>query len=116
MPDMPRPRPPHLQRGVSRHSKVYWFVQMKRGAPKIRIRGEYGTPEFEAAYQAAVTNAPARKPPEIKASRHARMGVAALQAVGRVAVWDRQGNPSPAREHHEACSQECRQPAPLEDR
>jgi integrase len=69
MPDMPRPRPPHLQRGVSRHSKVYWFVQMKRGAPKIRIRGEYGTPEFEAAYQAAVTNAPARKPPEIKASK-----------------------------------------------
>ena len=56
--DMPRPRPPHLQRGVSRHGKPYWFVQMKRGAPKIRIRGEYGSPEFEAAYQAAVTSAP----------------------------------------------------------
>ena len=67
--DMPRPRPPHLQRGVSRHGKPYWFVQMKRGAPKIRIRGEYGSPEFEAAYQAAVTSAPTRKVQEINASQ-----------------------------------------------
>jgi hypothetical protein len=42
---------------------------MKRGAPKIRIREEYGTPEFEAAYQSAVANAPTRKTPEIKASK-----------------------------------------------
>ena len=69
MPDMPRPRPPHLQRGVSRHGKVIWFVQMKRGAPKIRIRGEYGTPEFEAAYQAALSNAPMTKAQEIKAAQ-----------------------------------------------
>jgi integrase len=68
MTDMPRPRPPRLQRGVSRHGKVYWFVQARRGAPKIRIHREYGTPEFEAAYQAAIANAPAPKKPEIKAS------------------------------------------------
>jgi len=67
--DMPRPRPPHLQRGTTRHGKIIWFVQMKRGAPKIRIREEYGTPEFDAAYQAAVANAPAPKKPEIKASK-----------------------------------------------
>jgi hypothetical protein len=67
--DMPRPRPPHLQRSESRHGKVVWFVQMKRGAPKIRIRGEYGSPEFDAAYQAAVTHQPAPKKPEIKASQ-----------------------------------------------
>jgi len=69
MSDMPRPRPPHLQRGVSRHGKAFWFVQMRRGAPKIRIRGEYGSPEFEAAYQAAVSNALVRKAPEIKAAQ-----------------------------------------------
>jgi integrase len=68
---MPRPRPPHLQRGVSRHNKRYWFVQMKRGAPKIRIPDElvFGTEEFDAAYQVAVTRAPKAKTPEIKASK-----------------------------------------------
>jgi integrase len=29
---------------------------MRRGAPKIRIREEYGTPEFDAAYHEAVTS------------------------------------------------------------
>jgi site-specific recombinase XerD len=42
---------------------------MKRGAPNIRIREEYGTPEFDAAYQAAVSNVPTRKAPEIKAAQ-----------------------------------------------
>jgi integrase len=67
--DMPRPRPPRLQRGVSRHGKVIWFVQMKRGAPKIRIRGEYGSDEFNAAYDAALANQSAPKKPEIKAGK-----------------------------------------------
>jgi integrase len=68
---MPRPRPPHLQRGVSRHGKRYWFVQMKRGAPKIRIPDElkFGTAEFDAAYQVAVTSAPKVKEPQIKVSK-----------------------------------------------
>lgn len=51
---MPRPRPPHLQRAVSRHGKTVWYVRFGRG-PKIRIHGVYGTPEFDAAYQAAVS-------------------------------------------------------------
>jgi integrase len=67
--DMPRPRPPRLQRGVSRHGKVIWFVQMKRGAPKIRICGEYGSDEFNAAYDAALANQSAPKKPEIKAGK-----------------------------------------------
>jgi len=50
---MPRPRPPHLQKAITRHGKVTWYVRFGRG-PKIRIRGEYGSPEFDAAYQAAV--------------------------------------------------------------
>ncbi|CAL77058.1 Putative Phage Integrase/recombinase [Bradyrhizobium sp. ORS 278] len=69
MADMPRPRPPHLQRGVSRHGKVYWFDQMRRGAPKTRIRGEYGSAEFMAAYDAAVTGGAAKPTPEIKAPK-----------------------------------------------
>ena len=51
--DVPRPRPPHLQRRVSRHGKVGWYVRVGRG-PLIRIRGEYGSPEFLAQYQQAL--------------------------------------------------------------
>jgi integrase len=52
---MPRPRPPHLQRLISRHGKVTWYVQIGRG-PRIRVRGEYGTPEFDASYVEAVSS------------------------------------------------------------
>jgi integrase len=51
---MSRPRPLHLQRDVTRHGKVVWYVRFGRG-PKIRIRGVYGTPEFEEAYQTAIS-------------------------------------------------------------
>jgi len=57
---MPRPRPPHLHREVSRHGKVVWYVRVGRG-PRVRIRAEFGTPEFEAEYQAAIAGMPARK-------------------------------------------------------
>jgi len=50
---MPRPRPPHLVRQVTRHGRTAWYVRIGKG-PRIRIRGEFGTPEFTAAYQAAV--------------------------------------------------------------
>jgi integrase len=51
---MSRPRPPHLQRAVTRHGKTVWYVRFGRG-PKIRIKGVYGSPEFEAAYQEATS-------------------------------------------------------------
>ena len=51
---MPRPRPPFLHKEISRHSKTVWYVRVGRG-PRIRIREVYGTPEFEAAYKAAVS-------------------------------------------------------------
>lgn len=51
--DMPRPRLPHLHRQVTRHGKVTWYVRFGHG-PKIRVRGPYGTPEFEANYQTAL--------------------------------------------------------------
>ena len=50
---MPRPRPPYLQRHTNRHGKTVWYVWV-RPNPRVRIRGVYGTPEFTAAYQAAL--------------------------------------------------------------
>jgi len=50
---MPRPRPPYLLRETTRHGVVVWYFRRGDG-PRIRIRGEYGSPEFMAAYQAAV--------------------------------------------------------------
>lgn len=57
MTGMPRPRPPFLNREVTRHGKVIWTVRIGKG-PRTRIRAEYGTPEFDAAYTAAVTGNP----------------------------------------------------------
>ena len=51
---MPRPRPPHLHRQVSRHGKVLWYVRVGKGK-RTRINGEYGTADFMAAYRAAVS-------------------------------------------------------------
>ena len=50
---MPRPRWPHLLREVSRHGTVRWVVRIGHG-PRKPIVAAYGTPEFEAAYHAAV--------------------------------------------------------------
>ena len=60
MDDMPRPRPPHLQRQVTRHGKTVWYVRLGRG-PRIRIRSAFGTPEFNAEYRAAIAEVPARQ-------------------------------------------------------
>jgi integrase len=51
---MPRPRPPHLHRQITRHGKAVWYVRIGKG-PRIRIKAEFGTPEFENEYRAAVT-------------------------------------------------------------
>lgn len=54
---MPRPRPPHLCRQVTRHGKVVWYVRIGRGH-RTRLRATYGTPDFQAEYQAALTGEP----------------------------------------------------------
>lgn len=51
---MTRPRPPYLHRETAR-GKTYWYVRRGRKSKKVRIRGEYGSPEFMAAYHAAIT-------------------------------------------------------------
>jgi integrase len=50
---MPRPRPPHLVRQVTRHGAVVWYVRVGKGR-RARIRAQFGTPEFDAEYQAAL--------------------------------------------------------------
>jgi integrase len=51
--DMPRPRPPHLHRQVTQHGKTVWYVRIGKGS-RTRIRAEFGTPEFDVEYQAAL--------------------------------------------------------------
>ena len=54
---MPRPRPPHLHRQVSRHGSTIWYVRIGKG-PRIRIRAAFGTPHFDAEYQSAIASLP----------------------------------------------------------
>ena len=49
---MPRPRPPYLSREVTRHGRGVWYV--RRNGKRIRLRADFGTPGFEAEYQAAL--------------------------------------------------------------
>ncbi len=57
--EMPRPRPPHLHREVTRHGKAVWYVRIK--GKRTRLRAQYGSPEFEAEYLAALSGAPRRE-------------------------------------------------------
>jgi integrase len=68
MADMPRPRPPHLHKQITRHGKVTWYVRFGHGA-RIRIHADFGTPEFQEAYQAAITGErPKPKPNAVQGS------------------------------------------------
>jgi integrase len=49
-----------LQREITRHGKPAWYVRVDRG-PRVRINSEFGTPEFDAEYRAALTGNPVRK-------------------------------------------------------
>ena len=57
---MPRPRPPHLHLQRTQHGKVVWYVRKGHG-PRTRIRAAFGTPEFDAEYQAAISRAPRQR-------------------------------------------------------
>jgi integrase len=60
--DMPRQRPPHLSRELTRHGRTVWYVRVGKG-PRVRLRALYGTPEFAAEYDAAVANRPLERAP-----------------------------------------------------
>jgi integrase len=61
---MPRPRPPYLNRVVTRHGKVTWVVRVGDGDERrrVRLRAEYGTPAFRAEYEAAIAAADRGEP------------------------------------------------------
>lgn len=52
--DMPRQRPPHLHRELTRHGKAVWYVRVGKTAPRVRLRAEYGSEAFKAEYAAAI--------------------------------------------------------------
>ena len=58
---MPRPRPPHLQRELTRHGRGVWYVRVGKG-PRIRLQCPYGTPEFDIEYRAALEGRPLTAP------------------------------------------------------
>src|SRR5438552_6789849 len=49
---MPRPRPPYLSHERKR-GKMVWYVRIR--GKRTQIREVYGTPEFDAAYPAAIS-------------------------------------------------------------
>jgi hypothetical protein len=55
MPDMPQPRPPYLLLETTRHGTTVWYVRKERHGPRIRLRAEYGSPEFWQEYQDALS-------------------------------------------------------------
>ena len=54
MSTMPRPRPPHLHLEITRHGARVWYVRIGKGR-RVRIRAEFGSPDFDAEYQAALS-------------------------------------------------------------
>jgi integrase len=60
---------PHLQHERTRHGLFKWYVRKERGK-RIRIKGEYGSPQFMADYHAAIAGAdlPSAKPDKKRAS------------------------------------------------
>lgn len=58
---MTKPRPPYLNREKTRHGKVVWYVRKGEG-PRIRIAGDYGSAEFLANYQRAVSDGSVQAP------------------------------------------------------
>jgi integrase len=54
---MPKPRPPHLHRQVTRHGVAVWYVRRGHG-PRIRIRAQYDSEAFWTEYRAAMEGKP----------------------------------------------------------
>ena len=53
MPDMPRTRKPYVQKETTRHGRTVWYFRKGTG-PRIRLRGDYESPEWLADYEAAL--------------------------------------------------------------
>jgi integrase len=82
---MPRPRPPHLHRELTRHGKAVWYVRLGKGR-RIRLRAEFGSADFGAEYQAAITGAPR---PNIQRASAAGTLAWLVDRYRETAVWVR---------------------------
>ena len=60
MPNMKHSRWPHLERQVSRHGRVCWYVRRGHGL-RTRLRAPIGTSEFEAEYLGALRGAQSKQ-------------------------------------------------------
>ena len=58
---MPPARLPYLNHERTRHGRMIWVVRVGKG-PRTRMRAPYGSPEFLAAYHAAISSPAAVKP------------------------------------------------------
>lgn len=58
--DMPKPRLPYLRHEKNRHGTWCWYFR-KGDGPRIRITEPFGSPGFRAAYDAALSGAPAEQ-------------------------------------------------------
>jgi integrase len=79
---MSRPRPPHLRQQRTRHGKLVWYFRIDDG-PRIRIKAEFGTPEFDAEYEAAL----AGNPPPKKGSPNAGTLAWLIERYREVDAW-----------------------------
>lgn len=67
--DMPRPRPPHLNRETTRHGATVWYVRVDKG-PRTRIKADFGTEAFKTEYDAAVKGEPIAQPVSLSSAAH----------------------------------------------
>src|SRR5262245_7408503 len=91
---MSRPRPPYLLRETTRHDKTVWYVRQERHGPRIRLKAEYGSPQFWQEYQDALCGLSKRQD---KSS----VGTLAwlFERYRETSAWTDQ---APARKHHAA--------------
>src|SRR4051794_9063869 len=52
MEGMPRPRPMYLSHEPTRHGRMVWYF--RRNGKRIRIKAEFGTPDFQEQYADAL--------------------------------------------------------------
>lgn len=64
---MPRPRWPHIRHEKNRHGTWCWYFR-KGDGPRIRLPDTFGSDEFKAAYDAALSGAPKRPAREASGS------------------------------------------------
>jgi integrase len=79
-------RYPGLRQDRSRHGTMRYYVRRGDG-PRYRVRGEPGTPEFNASYQAALAACKEGRPPGSRADTLAPSSEAAIRFAPGTVGW-----------------------------